>query len=146
MIKEIIDYNEALKLIEESYETIKEEDSIEGQRAFINDFLYSDETYDQINNKEMIIYGYYDNDILAGFGSIDNDNYIKFLFVDKKYTHNNIGTMLLDYLCEIGRKRKKPIRLDSSISAVKFYKSYGFKEIDGICLFNGMKYIPMIKE
>lgn len=143
MIKEITKLNEALSLIERSYlENIKDEDTINGQKSFINNFLYSKETINEYNNKQMRIYGYYINNNLAGVISINKNNYIKFLFVDKKYLNKGIGKKLLDYIISITPTNTK-ITLDSSISSKDFYIKYGFIQKSDILEMNEMKYIEM---
>lgn len=143
MIKEITNLNEALSLIEKSYlENIKDEDTINGQKTFINNFLYSKETINEYNNKQMRIYGYYINNNLAGVISINKNNYIKFLFVDKKYLNKGIGRKLLDYIVSITPPNTK-ITLDSSLSSKDFYIKYGFIQKSDVLQMNEMKYIEM---
>lgn len=143
MIKEVTKLNEALSLIERSYlENIKDEDTINGQKSFINNFLYSKETINEYNNKQMRIYGYYINNNLAGVISINKNNYIKFLFVDKKYLNKEIGRKLLDYIVSITPPNTK-ITLDSSLSSKDFYIKYGFIQKSDVLQMNEMKYIEM---
>lgn len=143
MIKEVTKLNEALSLIERSYlENIKDEDTINGQKSFINNFLYSKETINEYNNKQMRIYGYYINNNLAGVISINKNNYIKFLFVDKKYLNKGIGRKLLDYIVSITPPNTK-ITLDSSLSSKDFYIKYGFIQKSDVLQMNEMKYIEM---
>ena len=143
MIKEITNLNEALSLIEKSYlENIKDEDTINGQKTFINDFLYSNETINEYKNMQMKIFGYYINNNLAGVISINKKNYIKFLFVDKKYLNKGIGRKLLDYIVSITPPNTK-ITLDSSLSSKDFYIKYGFIQKSDVLQMNEMKYIEM---
>lgn len=143
MIKELTNLNIALSLIEKSYlENIKDEDSINGQKEFINNFLYSNETINEYKNNQMKLYGYYIDNILAGVISINTNNYIKFLFVDKAYLNKGIGKKLLDYIVSITPKNTK-ITLDSSISSKEFYLKYGFIQKSDILEENEMKYIEM---
>ncbi len=143
MIKEITKLNEALFLIEKSYlDNIKDEDTINGQKSFINNYLYSSETYNEYNNNQMKIYGYYIDCSLAGVISINKNNYIKFLFVDKKYLKRGLGRKLLDYIISIVPSNTK-VTLDSSLSSKDFYIKYGFVQKSDILEINEMKYIEM---
>ncbi len=139
------DYELALDFIKKSYlENISLEDSKQGQEYFIVHFLYSKETYLALNNQTMQLYGYYINQELAGVISLDIHGYIQFLFVDKTYLKQRIGTQLLDYVIAIAKKRNQNhVFLDSSLTSYPFYLKYGFVKKSDTCVTNGMHYIPM---
>ena len=82
MIKEIKEINKALNFICDTYfKTISNEDTLLGQRNFVNNYVYGKDTLELFNKKEFY-YGYYKNK-LVGVISLRDDGYIKFLFIDK---------------------------------------------------------------
>ena len=67
------------------------------------------------------------NDIIAGFGSLQNGNYLDFLFVNKDYTGKGIATRLLSELeQETLRKGKMKISAYVSKTALGFFQKKGF--------------------
>ncbi|MGM9969221.1 MAG: GNAT family N-acetyltransferase [Anaeroplasma sp.] len=148
MIKRISELDIALDFVAKVYmNTIYKEDSINGQKNFISNYVYGDETLANFKNKIEEYYGYYLNDKLVGVVSLSNNGYIKFLFVDKNIQGNGIGKKLLMYVIAIAQKRQIEIMtLDSSIRNVDFYKKYGFiPASDPICK-DDIWFIPMIKD
>ena len=142
MIRRINVLADALELVKNTYlSVIKNEDSLEGREYFLNNYLFDDETILSFNEGKMKIFGYYVNNDLAGIISIDDNYYIKFLFVDKNYLKCGIGKKLLDYI--INNTESNTFTCDSSIYARNFYLKYGFVQISDICESHGMKYIKM---
>ncbi len=150
MIREI-EFNEiknTLKFIEEVYlKTEYVNDSYEGYKTFLKEFINNDEIILNIKNRNNILYGYYKDSNLVGVISLDDDNYILYLFVDTTYHNLGVASKLLSYVENIVLTRKNhTITLDSSIYGYEFYKKKGFINTSETVVVDSMKYIPMKKE
>ena len=87
---------------------------------------------------------------IVGFGSLENNNYLDFLYVHKDYQMKGIAKKLLTYLekkAEINRTEK--ITSDVSSTARSFFEKNGYKvikeqkkEIDNVTLL----YFKMVKK
>jgi putative acetyltransferase len=90
------------------------------------------------------------DDMITGFGSIENGDYIDLLYVHKDYLRQGIANRLLSELENVsGRMRKSLITADVSITAKPFFEKHGYKTIkeqknilDGVEIIN----FKMIKD
>lgn len=78
---------------------------------------------------------------IVGFGALRDGNYLTHLFVSKSVQGQGVGKRLLSALLDT--TDTKEISLRSSVNAVGFYKSYGFKVTGNEADFNGIRFVPM---
>ncbi|MEZ8826000.1 GNAT family N-acetyltransferase [Vibrio amylolyticus] len=78
---------------------------------------------------------------LLGFGAIRDKNYITHIFVSKEAQGLGVGTQLLNAL--LASTNNDNISLRSSVNAVDFYQSNGFKATSDESNFNGIRFVPM---
>ncbi|MGM9971991.1 MAG: GNAT family N-acetyltransferase [Anaeroplasmataceae bacterium] len=150
MIKRINFENifDSLDFINEVYlKTEYKNDSKEGYETFLKEFIRNKDIITSFKEETNIMYGYYIDNNLIGVISLDDENYIYYLFVSPDYHNKGIASKLLHYVENIVLNRANhTIRLDSSIFGYDFYLKKGFKETSNLITKNGMNYIPMIKE
>lgn len=147
MIRKIKDLDFILNFISNVYKkTIYNEDSIKGQKNFINNYVYGSDTKENFLNGFEEYYAYEDNEVL-GVISINKKGYIKFLFVDPKYQGLGIGKKLLGFIEELAIKNNLSyIYLDSSIKNACFYQKLGYEKQANPILNDEIWFIPMKKK
>lgn len=146
MIKEVRDLKTIQKFIIRVYnETICGEDTIEGRKNFIGKYVEGAKTKEQFESGFEKYYGYFDESML-GIISINNEGYIKFLFVDEKCQGLGIGKKLLDYVTKVAIENNiDQISLDSSVNGVKFYEKQGFVRVSEAIKIDDIIVVPMKK-
>ena len=146
MIRELKkeEYSKARDLIMDTYNhTEAKNDTVSGRMKFYEEFVKGDELDRMILNKELHIYGYYDDELM-GIISCMSDGYIMHLFVGISYMGRGIASSLLNFIFDLCKtKGLSYVRLDSSVYARGFYKKMGFIETDDKIIEDGMSYIPM---
>jgi citrate lyase synthetase len=86
------------------------------------------------------------NEMIIGTGSISAKGQIRDLFIDIKHHRKGYGKKLLVYLEDVAKsKNLKKSFLYSAISAVKFYKSQGYTQVDQLDHGDGNIEIKMEK-
>lgn len=93
-----------------------------GEKYFRDNF----ETVKNLYIPMSITYLYEENNIVKGFISIIDDNFIGALFVDENYQGNGIGKKLLEYIENKNEILSLAVYKDN-INSVNFYKNRGFK-------------------
>lgn len=148
MIVKMENLNACLKFIKDTYlQTIKNEDTTEGQIEFVEHYVYGEKTIADFNKGIESYFGYYDNETLVGVISLNNEGYIKFLFVSKKVQKKGIGGKLLKYIEEYAiQQGYMSLYLDSSLNGVEFYRRKGFDIACEKTKANGIWFQPMKKK
>lgn len=75
-------------------------------------------------DNEITIYSYYIQNKVVGVICL-KDNYINYLYVDKKHQNQNIGKQLLDQAISISEEQEY-LELDTCKKMIKVYKKWGF--------------------
>ncbi|BDX02040.1 hypothetical protein MACH16_07880 [Marinomonas pontica] len=78
---------------------------------------------------------------IVGFGALRDGNYLTHLFVSKSLQRQGIGKRLLSALLNMTEANE--ISLRSSVNAIGFYESYGFKATGSEADFNGIRFVSM---
>lgn len=92
---------------------------------------YWENNYDIVKNTYIPMsetFVYESENIIKGFISIINDEFIGALFVDINYQGFGVGSELIDYAVEKYKKLNLAVYKENK-NAVEFYKSKGFKII-----------------
>lgn len=78
---------------------------------------------------------------IVGFGALRDGNYLTHLFVSNSLQRQGIGKRLLSALLNMTEANE--ISLRSSVNAIGFYESYGFKATGSEADFNGIRFVSM---
>lgn len=83
----------------------------------------------EVMTKQFVIVAQYGNKI-AGFATLDNGNYLDFLYVHKDHQRQGVAQLLLDTIeAEAKRLNQNIIRSDISKTAKPFFERNGFKTL-----------------
>ncbi|MBL7148144.1 MAG: GNAT family N-acetyltransferase [Nanoarchaeota archaeon] len=86
------------------------------------------------------------NNLVLGTASIENDG-IFTVFVHLEYHGKGIGKRVMNYVENIMRKRAiKKVKVPSSITALGFYKKFGYRKVKKVNDKKFGKYIIMCKK
>ncbi|MEF9919824.1 MAG: GNAT family N-acetyltransferase [Erysipelotrichaceae bacterium] len=141
----LIDHNQleqALDLVLGVYdEFVGETSSKQGNTSFY-EYCNLDKVRKQIENKEMIMWGYYQDELIGVTALIKE--HVGLLFVNKEYHNQGIGRALL----EVAKKQcivegYQEISINALPYAVDIYHHIGFVDTDTIQNKDGIVYTPM---
>ena len=119
--------------------------SKEGVLSFYK-FIDINNILEQYTNSSLYFYGCFVNDTIVGMIAIKDFIHISLLFVDKQYHKQGIARNLFDHIIEISQEKNpslKPITVNSSPYAVKFYHKLGFSNVSSEQVVDGIKFTPM---
>lgn len=128
------------------YDTVKEINSRDYPAQQIDIWAYA--AFNRKKWLEKIESEYFlvamDDEVFAGFGSIEKDGYLDLMYVHKDFQRQGIAQSILDQLEAWVQKRKvKQIVTEASITAVPFCLKNGYQkvrkqyhEVDGIRITN----------
>lgn len=141
---ELNELKEALELTWNVFQEFEAPDyEEEGIREFRN-FIALDTITDQYNNKKIVIRGAFINDKLVGILATRDQNHISLLFVKTEFHRQGIAKALfLDLVLRCRRENINLITVNSSPYAIDVYHRFGFKDVNGEQLTNGIRYTPM---
>lgn len=118
--------------------------SDEGIREF-QDFIAVDTVKARMSNKELLLWGYWDDNKLVGMIATRPPCHISLLFVDKEYHRRSIAKSLyravLDFYTE--NSSYNEMTVNSSPYAVEIYHKLGFADMDTEQTVNGLRFTPM---
>ncbi len=118
--------------------------SDEGIREF-QDFIAVDTVKARMSNKELLLWGYWDDNKLVGMIATRPPCHISLLFVDEEYHHRGIAKSLyravLDFYTE--NSSYNEMTVNSSPYAVEIYHKLGFADMDTEQTVNGLRFTPM---
>lgn len=85
---------------------------------------------------------------VCGFGAISRDGEVLFCYVDPRVRFQRVSTMMLEELERAARSWDlRSVRLTSTITAQRFYRSRGYITAgDAKVVFDAIKGIPMTKQ
>ncbi|MDD3160124.1 MAG: GNAT family N-acetyltransferase [Candidatus ainarchaeum sp.] len=143
------DTKEVAKLISETFLEFNSKDGRkEGSKNYFK--LYSskikseNELYSDFLKSPIFFIAKLENKIVGMIRG--NKNKVTNLYVFGKYHSKEIGKkLLLEFEKEAKKKETKFIKIRSSLYAVPFYQSQGYKKTTGIRNFHGLKIWPLIK-
>lgn len=131
MIKEakLSDLEEILIVFKETIRTICKNDYSDEQiNVWVSSIKNQEKWKNKIRNQFFLIAEL--NNKILGFGSLDNDDYIDLLYVNKNFLRQGVAKRLYKNLKEEAmRKGKGKLISDVSITAVPFFKNMGFEII-----------------
>ncbi len=78
---------------------------------------------------------------IVGVAALRNADFLTHLFVSKCCQGKGVGKALFDYV--VKETQAKQVSLRSSINAVSFYESLGFKRTGEEGDYNGIRFMPM---
>lgn len=141
--KEIVD---GLNLIEEVYKIqVSFEDSINGQKTFINDLNDGYLLSGLIEERIKMIGAFYDEKIVGVV--IYEKNFIDYLFVNMNYQHQGIASKLLSMaILDIKEFGYDNVQLFASLFGLDFYLKKGFEVISEKKYHNEMVYVTVKKD
>ncbi len=115
----------------------------EGVNTF-RDFIRYESVLDKVGREELIFWGCFVNNKLAGVLAIRDRSHICLLFVKKEYHRQGIARKLFQNAAEYVRKcGLHKITVHSSPYAVEAYRCLGFTDCGGEQTANGIRFTPM---
>lgn len=121
-----VDFNEIAELFYNTVHSINIKDYSEEQ---VNVWATGKLDYEKWNKSLEEHYSIVaiENEIIIGFGDIDNTGYLDRLYVHKDYQGKGVGTLICN---ELERKCKtKNILVNASITAKPFFEGRGYRAI-----------------
>lgn len=83
--------------------------------------------WDDVMSKQLVLVAQHEN-LIVGFATLDNGNYLDFLYVHKDYQRKGIAQLLLNKIEEEARRLKQYVLTsDVSKTAKPFFERMGFK-------------------
>lgn len=84
--------------------------------------------WDQLVKEQHYVVVEDHNNVIVGFGSVNDVGYMHALFVHKDYQHQGIASLLYKYLEKYARKKgAKRLTSEVSIPAKAFFEKQGFQ-------------------
>lgn len=148
MIKNIsndpIELAEALALVWRTFLEFEAPDySEEGIQEF-KEFIAPTNIREKIAEDNLIFWGFYEADDLAGMIAVRDNSHISLLFVAKEHHRKGIArklyTTVIDHCLNTGCNT---VTVNSSPYAVTAYQRLGFTVLDQEQSINGIRFIPM---
>lgn len=135
----------ALKLVWQVFEEFEAPDySAEGVEEF-RQFIAVDAIRQRIAEKQLLLWGCYDGDQIAGVIAARPPCHLSLLFVDKKYHRQGIARALHETVIEyyMADSSYREMTVNSSPYALAAYGRLGFTATDTEQTVNGIRFIPM---
>lgn len=118
--------------------------SSEGIQEF-QDFIALDTVKERMKNKELLLWGYWDENKLVGTIATRPPCHISLLFVDREYHRRGSAKKLyrtvLDFYTE--NSSYDEMTVNSSPYAIEIYHKFGFVDMGTEQTVNGLRFTPM---
>ena len=136
---------EVSDLIIKTFKEFNGEDSTKEGIKFFTE-MYKKENIEEKWLKDYVIIAKINNKII-GVGRAKKGGWITHCYVDKEYMGKGIGSNLMNELENwIKLTKDDKILLNSSPSALQFYKKRGYKPAGNKLLYHGIPLYPMVKK
>lgn len=118
--------------------------SEEGINEFRN-LIAFDSIIAKIDKNEMLFWGCYYDNALAGIIASSGKKHVNLLFVKKEYHKQGLGRSLLQTIIDSCKDDDsiKEITVNSTPYATEFYHKLGFVDVDKEKTVNGIRFTPM---